>query len=67
MTDAAKDVLIQAGWDPQYGARPLKRAIQRLLENELAMRLLSGQFSPGDTVVIDANEDGLTFERRVVN
>ena len=67
VSDAAKDVLIQAGWDPQYGARPLKRAIQRLLENELATRLLSGQFAPGDTVVIDADTDGLTFEKRVLN
>lgn len=67
VTDAAKDVLIQAGWDPQYGARPLKRAIQRLLENELATRLLSAEFVPGDTVAIDANADGLTFEKRVLN
>jgi ATP-dependent Clp protease ATP-binding subunit ClpB len=68
ITDAARDVIIEAGWDPQYGARPLKRAIQRLLENELAKRLLSGGFVAGDTVVVDASTDGgLNFEKGVIN
>ncbi|HXF98153.1 MAG TPA: AAA family ATPase, partial [Gaiellaceae bacterium] len=44
LTDAAKEALAEAGWDPAYGARPLKRAIQRLVENPLAMRLLEGDF-----------------------
>src|ERR687895_185314 len=49
LTDDAKLVLAEAGWDPAYGARPLKRAIQRLVENPLALRLLDGEFAEGDT------------------
>jgi len=67
VTDAAKDVLIDAGWDPQYGARPLKRAIQRLVENELAKRLLGGEFVPGDSIHIDVDGDQLTFAKRLLN
>jgi len=50
LTDAAKEALGDSGWDPTYGARPLKRAIQRLLENPLALRLLEGEFGEGDTI-----------------
>jgi ATP-dependent Clp protease ATP-binding subunit ClpB len=50
LTDGARDLLTEAGWDPAYGARPLKRAIQRLLENPLALQLLEGRFGEGDTV-----------------
>jgi ATP-dependent Clp protease ATP-binding subunit ClpB len=50
LTDGARDLLTEAGWDPAYGARPLKRAIQRLLENPLALQLLEGHFGDGDTV-----------------
>jgi ATP-dependent Clp protease ATP-binding subunit ClpB len=66
-TDAAKDAIARAGYDPVYGARPLKRAIQRLLENPLAQRLLAGDYLPGDTVEVDVDADaqGLTFTRRV--
>ncbi|MCW2921015.1 MAG: ATP-dependent chaperone ClpB [Thermoleophilia bacterium] len=53
VSDAAKDVIARAGYDPVYGARPLKRAIQRLLENPLAQRLLAGEFVPGDAIVVD--------------
>jgi len=63
LTDAAKEVLAEAGWDPTYGARPLKRAIQRLVENPLASRLLSGEFTEGDTIRIDAQGGELVFER----
>jgi ATP-dependent Clp protease ATP-binding subunit ClpB len=63
LTDAAKDVLADAGWDPAYGARPLKRAIQRLVENPLALRLLEGEFSEGDTVRVDAEDGELVFEK----
>ncbi|MGH3110429.1 MAG: ATP-dependent chaperone ClpB [Gaiellaceae bacterium] len=63
LTDAAKEALTEAGWDPAYGARPLKRAIQRLLENPLALELLEGRFAEGDVVRVDAGEDGLVFER----
>jgi len=63
LTDAAREALAEAGWDPSYGARPLKRAIQRMLENPLALRLLEGEFAEGDTVRVDAGEDGLVFEK----
>jgi ATP-dependent Clp protease ATP-binding subunit ClpB len=63
LTDAAKDALAEAGWDPAYGARPLKRAIQRLVENPLALRLLEGDFGDGDAIRVDAHEGELAFER----
>jgi len=63
LTDAAKEALAEAGWDPAYGARPLKRAIQRLLENPLALRLLEGDFHDGDTIRVDAADGELTFAR----
>ncbi len=63
VTDAAKELLAEEGWDPAYGARPLKRAIQRLLENRLALELLEGRFAEGDTVRVDASDGELVFER----
>jgi len=63
LTDAAKEVLAEAGWDPTYGARPLKRALQRLVENPLAQRLLAGEFAEGDTIRVDAQNGELVFER----
>jgi ATP-dependent Clp protease ATP-binding subunit ClpB len=63
LTDAAKELLAEEGWDTGYGARPLKRAIQRRLENPLAVELLEGRFAEGDTVRADVGEDGLVFER----
>ena len=63
LTDAAKEALAEAGWDPAYGARPLKRAIQRLVENPLALRLLEGDFADGDTIRVDAHGDELVFEK----
>ncbi len=62
LTDAAKEVLAEAGWDPTYGARPLKRALQRLVENPLAQRLLEGEFAEGDTIRVDAQNGQLVFE-----
>jgi ATP-dependent Clp protease ATP-binding subunit ClpB len=53
----------EAGWDPAYGARPLKRALQRLVENPLAMELLEGRFGEGDTVRVDVRDGELVFER----
>ncbi len=61
LTDAALTHLAEAGFDPVYGARPLKRAIQHQLENPLARDILAGNFGPGDTVIADANKDGLVF------
>jgi len=63
LSGTAKEALAAAGWDPAYGARPLKRAIQRLLENPLALRLLEGDFAAGDVIRVDAGEDGLVFEK----
>jgi len=61
LTDAAKELVAEAGWDPAYGARPLKRALQRLVENPLALRLLDGEFAEGDTVRVDAQNGELAF------
>ncbi len=66
VSDDAKELLAEEGWDPAYGARPLKRAIQRLLENPLALRLLEGDFGEGDTVRVDVSGDELVFERAAV-
>jgi ATP-dependent Clp protease ATP-binding subunit ClpB len=63
MTQPAKELLVQQGWDPQYGARPLKRAIQRYVEDDLARRLIAGEFQSGDTVKIARSGDELTFEK----
>jgi ATP-dependent Clp protease ATP-binding subunit ClpB len=63
LTPAAKEFLAEAGWDPTYGARPLKRAIQRLVENPLALRLLEGDFVEGDAVLVDAKDDEIVFEK----
>jgi ATP-dependent Clp protease ATP-binding subunit ClpB len=63
LTDAAKELVAEEGWDPAYGARPLKRALQRLVENPLALRLLEGEFAEGDTVRVDARGGELVFER----
>jgi ATP-dependent Clp protease ATP-binding subunit ClpB len=66
LTDAAKEHVAEAGWDPTYGARPLKRAIQRLVENPLALRLLEGDFGEGDTVRVDVQDGELVFTRAAV-
>jgi len=63
LTEAAKEALAEAGWDPAYGARPLKRAIQRLVENPLALRLLEGDFADGDTIRVDAEDGQIRFEK----
>jgi ATP-dependent Clp protease ATP-binding subunit ClpB len=69
ISDAAKDLLIESGWDPQYGARPLKRAIVRKLEDPLAKELLAGRFPSGDTIAVDANAAGdeLVFSKQLMN
>jgi ATP-dependent Clp protease ATP-binding subunit ClpB len=56
LTDAARDLVAAEGYDPAYGARPLKRALQRLVENPLALRLLEGDLAEGDTVEVDAGD-----------
>jgi ATP-dependent Clp protease ATP-binding subunit ClpB len=61
LTDAALDLLGEAGFDPVYGARPLKRAIQSQLENPLAQEILAGRFAPGSTVKVDVEGEQLVF------
>ena len=63
LTDAAKELLAEEGYDPAYGARPLKRVIQRRVQDPLALKLLQGEFQEGDTVRIDARDGQLIFER----
>ncbi len=63
LTAAAKEALAEAGWEPAYGARPLKRAIQRLVENPLALRLLEGDFADGDTIRVDVEDGEIRFEK----
>ncbi len=63
LSDAAKDKLGEAGFDPVYGARPLKRAIQQLVENPLAQAILSGGFVPGDLIQVDVADQRLEFNK----
>nr|MBC8429589.1 AAA family ATPase [Dehalococcoidia bacterium] len=64
LSDKAKSWLAKEGYDPVYGARPLRRAIERYVENPLSTKLLCGEFSEGDTVMVDLGDDGLTFTTR---
>jgi ATP-dependent Clp protease ATP-binding subunit ClpB len=61
LTEKAEDLLSERGYDPTYGARPLKRAIQKYLMDPLALKVLGGEFLPGDHIVVDAGKEGLTF------
>jgi ATP-dependent Clp protease ATP-binding subunit ClpB len=63
VTEAAVDALAEEGFDPTYGARPLKRVIQRRLQDPIAMAILDGRFSEGDTVAVDANDGQITISR----
>jgi len=62
--EAARDWLARTGYDPVFGARPLKRLIQKDIENPLALKLLEGDFADGDRIAIDANDDHLTFKKQ---
>jgi ATP-dependent Clp protease ATP-binding subunit ClpC len=64
LTDTARQWLAREGFDSQFGARPLRRALQRHLESPLSVRLLRGDFDRGDLVVVDAGQEGLVFERK---
>ncbi|HZP00863.1 MAG TPA: ATP-dependent chaperone ClpB [Terriglobia bacterium] len=68
LTDRARELLFREGYDPQFGARPLKRAIQRLIQDPLAMKILDGEVLPGDAVTVDADarRGQMTFERAAV-
>jgi ATP-dependent Clp protease ATP-binding subunit ClpC len=65
LTDEAKDWLVQNGYDEDYGARPLRRLLQRTVENVLAKRVLGGEFNPGDLVLVEVEGDQLAFRREV--
>jgi ATP-dependent Clp protease ATP-binding subunit ClpB len=66
LTDQARQLLLEHGYDPQIGARPLRRAIQRLIQDSLAMKLLEGDVLSGDTVLVDGDltKGEMTFERK---
>jgi ATP-dependent Clp protease ATP-binding subunit ClpB len=64
LTDAAKAYVVSEGYDPMFGARPLKRTIQRRVLDPLAMRVLEGEFREGDKIVVDVDGDGLKFEKK---
>jgi ATP-dependent Clp protease ATP-binding subunit ClpB len=64
LTDAARDRIADEGYDPAFGARPLKRLIQHELQDPLAMKLLGGELHDGDTVIVDASADGLSISSR---
>lgn len=61
VSESALAKLAEAGFDPVFGARPLKRAIQSQIENPLAKELLEGHFSAGDTILVEYNNDGMQF------
>ena len=63
LTDDARTLLGNLGYDPTYGARPLKRVIQKHLVDRLALAILEGEFQAGDTVRVDARDGELVFER----
>jgi ATP-dependent Clp protease ATP-binding subunit ClpB len=64
LTEEAREAIADAGYDPVYGARPLKRAIQRMVQDPLATRLLRGEFKPGDHIVVDEGKDGAIVFRK---
>jgi ATP-dependent Clp protease ATP-binding subunit ClpC len=65
LTDQAVDFLVEKGYDEKYGARPLRRAIQRYLEDPLSEKILVQEFSPGDQIEVDLAESGDALEFRV--
>jgi len=67
LTPGAKDYLAEVGWDPQYGARPLKRAVQRYLEDPLAKHVIAGDYPPGTHLTVDRGSEGLTFSSKMSN
>jgi ATP-dependent Clp protease ATP-binding subunit ClpB len=68
LTTGAKEYLAEVGWDPQYGARPLKRAIRKYLEDPMAKHVLAGEYPPGTTVEVDVDKtQTLTFKAKTLN
>ena len=66
LTEKAKELLVKEGYDPAYGARPLKRTIQRLVLDPLAVKVLKGEFKDGSTVVVDAKADNIIFTKKEI-
>jgi ATP-dependent Clp protease ATP-binding subunit ClpB len=64
LEDSARELLAREGYDPSFGARPLKRAIQTLIQNPLAMKLLRGEVLPGQTIVVSARNGEMQFATR---
>ncbi|MCJ7808611.1 MAG: AAA family ATPase, partial [Dehalococcoidia bacterium] len=67
LSDSAKELLVKEGYDPAYGARPLKRAIQRIILDPLARNVLEGEFREGDMVLVDAKGDSIVFSKQEVS
>jgi ATP-dependent Clp protease ATP-binding subunit ClpB len=63
LSDGARDFIAESGYDPAYGARPIKRTLQRLVADPLSLAILEGQFVDGDTILVDVGDDGLKFEK----
>jgi len=64
ITEKAKSWLAKEGYDPVFGARPLRRALEKYVENPLSLKVLSGEFKEGDTIIVDVGDEGLTFHAR---
>ena len=65
LENSARELLAREGYDPNFGARPLKRAIQTMIQNPMAMKLLRGEISPGQTVIVSARDDEMKFATEV--
>ena len=65
LTDSAKEYFAQTGFDPVYGARPLKRVLQKMILNELALKILDGTYTEGDTVEVDYADGSVLFHKVV--
>jgi ATP-dependent Clp protease ATP-binding subunit ClpB len=63
LAGAALDLIAEGGFDPVYGARPLKRALQQMIENPLAQDILSGKFVPGDCILVDVEDSHIVFKK----
>jgi len=64
VSDRAKAYVAEVGFDPLYGARPLKRTLQNLIQNPLAKNIIAGEVRPGDTVIVDSGKEGLVFRKQ---
>jgi ATP-dependent Clp protease ATP-binding subunit ClpA len=64
LDEKAKEFLVGRGYDPQYGARPMRRAVERSLEDPLAEEILKGSFHEGDPIIVSAENDKLTFTQK---